>query len=377
MKSPSDGTVEVVLSDTVGGHGFLPVDRRQALRIRRYLMGAATSLLVILIFFLSAWFDIVALDAAIRGTAGICALIVLFFIALRSGLNLRLRDPSLTTEQIGAAVLVLAYFMYSAPRSQSTLIILYLVALMFGVLRLATARMLALAALTLVAHTLVVWLSFRRYPGFDLNSGILQLVVLGIVLPWFAVMGGYVNRLRSRLSDSNHTLTKAVDRIEQIAIRDVLTGVFNRRHLIDTLERERSRAMRVGSPLSLCLVDIDHFKNVNDTYGHAAGDVVLAHFAMLASIGLRANDVFGRYGGEEFLLMLPDTDVKGAAAAAERIRARVEESACPAAAASCRVTVTIGVAGLAAGENVESLIARADKGLYAGKEAGRNRVMPV
>ena len=135
--------------------------------------------------------------------------------------------------------------------------------------------------------------------------------------------------------------------------------------------------MRVGSPLSLCLVDIDHFKNVNDTYGHAAGDVVLAHFAMLASIGLRANDVFGRYGGEEFLLMLPDTDVKGAAAAAERIRARVEESACPAAAASCRVTVTIGVAGLAAGENVESLIARADKGLYAGKEAGRNRVVPV
>ena len=187
-------------------------------------------------------------------------------------------------------------------------------------------------------------------------------------------MGGYDNRLRSRLSDPNHTLTEAVDRIGQLAIRDVLTGVYNRRHLMDTLERELSRSTRLGSALSLCMFDVDHFKSVNDTYGHPAGDVVLAHFASLAGVGLRGNDVFGRYGGEEFVLVLPDTDVKGAMNVAERMRDRVEKSAFPGIPAGRRITVSVGVAGLAPGEGISELTSRADKALYAGKVAGRNRV---
>ena len=355
---------------------FLPADKRQALRVRRFLMAAATSNLVILAFFLSAWLGIVPLDAAIRSACGIGALIVIFYVLLRSGLNLHFSDPSLTAEQIGSAILLLAYFMYSAPQSRGALIILYLVALMFGVFRLATPRLLALTALALAAHSAVVWLSFHEDPAFDLQSGLAQLAMLAIVLPWFAVMGGYVNRLRTRLTDTNRTLTEAVDRIEQLAIRDVLTGVYNRRHLMDTLERERSRSTRLSSPLSLCMFDVDHFKSVNDTYGHPAGDAVLAHFATLAGAGLRVTDVFGRYGGEEFLLVLPDTDANGAVTAAERIRDCIEKSVFPGVPADRHITVTTGVATLTRNESVAGLIDRADRGLYAGKKAGRNRVTP-
>lgn len=376
MKPRQDEAIDdsSLLAEPAHLHSFLPDDKRQALRVRRFLVAAATSFLVIVVLFVSESFGVLPMPAAIRSSGAIIALIGLFYVILRSGLNLRLRDPSLTTEQIGSACLVLAYVMYHAPQSRGSLMILYLVALMFGVLRLGTARMLALAALAFCAHVAIVWLSFRNDAAFDLRSGLVQLAVLAIVLPWFAVMGGYVNRLRSRLSDTNRTLTETVSRIEQLAIRDALTGVFNRRYLMDMMARERLRSMRLSSPLSLCLFDIDHFKSVNDQYGHPSGDTVLSHFALTAGIGLRASDVFGRYGGEEFLLIAPDTDAKGAASIADRIRERIAQAAFPGVPADRRVTVTIGLAMLGPGETIEALIGRADAALYLGKIAGRNRV---
>ena len=119
MESTPGGSVEDMSARALPRRfGFLPADKRQALRVRRYLMAAATSLLVVLVLFLSAWFDVLPLDAAIHGAGGIAALIVIFYFLLRSGLNLRFGDPSLTTEQIGAAILVLAYVMYHAPQSR-------------------------------------------------------------------------------------------------------------------------------------------------------------------------------------------------------------------------------------------------------------------
>ena len=375
MKPTSDAEAEDP-GRPFGRHfSFLPADARQALRIRRYLMAAGTSLLVLLILFVSAGFGVVPLATAVDVSGAVFALIVLFYACLRSGLNLRFDDPSLTTEMIGASLLVLGYAMYNAPQSRGVLTLLYLVTLMFGVFRLSTARLLALAVLALAVHSMVVWLSMREDAAFDLKAGLAQLVVLAIVLPWFAVMGGYVNRLRSRLSDTHRTLTAAVTRIEHLAIRDVLTAVFNRRYLMDALEREHSRAERTGARLCVCMLDLDHFKAVNDTYGHQAGDIVLAHFARLAGFGLRAADVFGRYGGEEFLLVLPDTGAEGAVAAAERIRMRLEQSVCPVVPPGHAITVTVGVACLAAGESAATLVDRADKALYVGKKAGRNRVV--
>ena len=187
-----------------------------------------------------------------------------------------------------------------------------------------------------------------------------------MTLPWFAAMGGYVNRLRAGLAGSNRRLEDALERIREIAIRDELTGTYNRRFLMESLARELARAGRSGGGFSVCVIDVDHFKAVNDTLGHAAGDDVLRQVAAITGRDLRGIDVFGRFGGEEFLLLLPDTDQTGASVVAERIRAAV--------AANTQVTVTIGVAQYAA-DGAAAVLARADQALYRGKAAGRNTVL--
>jgi diguanylate cyclase (GGDEF)-like protein len=337
-------------------------------------MGASTSLLAVAALFICNSLGLLPLKTAVGGSALIGFFVVLFWGVFRSGLNLRFRDPSLTTEMILAAVLTLAYVMYYAAPARAALSLFYPVALLFGVLRLETARLLVLALVAFAAHATVLALAGALWAPAAAESW-MQLATLAIVLPWFAVMGGYVNKLRRRLSDSNRQLKEAADRAEEIAMRDVLTGAYNRRHLLDVLRREISRAQRVGAPLAVCLMDIDHFKRVNDNWGHAAGDAVLRHFATLASTGLRAVDVFGRFGGEEFLLILPDTDAHGAAAVAERIRVAVEQGAFPGVPAGHQLTVTIGVAGRSREETGDALLARADLALYRGKDAGRNRVV--
>jgi diguanylate cyclase len=357
------------------GLAFFPADERQTLRIGRFLMAAGTSLLVCVALTVCAFLDLVPAEVAINGTAGIVALAVAFYAVFRSGINLRFADPSLTTEMAGSAILFLSYIMYHAPTMREALTLFYPVALLFGVLRLTAMRLTVLALLALAAHGTMLHLSYLRDPmWFDEDAAITEMVVMMIVLPWFAVMGGYVNRLRLRLADSNRVLRGAFDRIEQLAQHDELTGTYNRRYLMEALARERSRAERLAAPFSICLMDIDHFKAINDTHGHAAGDAVLRHLPDVAAAGLRGFDVFGRLGGEEFLIVLPGTDLAGAAVVAERVRAAVEAASFPGTPAGQRVTVTLGVAQRTKGEEVSALLARADRALYNGKDAGRNRV---
>jgi len=353
---------------------LFPAEERQALRLGRFLMAAGTLLLVCLALLLFAFLELLPLRAAIEGTAGIVALIALFFVLFRTGLNLRFSDPSLTTEQVGAAIVFLAYIMYHAGPAREAFTLFYPVAMLFGVLRLTASRLMVLAVLALAAHAVVLQLTFLRDPGMNVRAALTEFGILMIVLPWFAVMGGYVNRLRVRLSDSHKELRKAFDRLGEVAIRDELTGAYNRRFLMETLARERSRGDRLTEPFSVCLIDIDHFKSINDSLGHAAGDAVLKHFAALGQRGMRAIDTFGRFGGEEFLIVLPGTGRQGAIAAGERVRAAAEQAAFPGLPAEQRVTVTVGVATHTKNEDITALLARADQALYQGKQGGRNRV---
>lgn len=164
------------------------------------------------------------------------------------------------------------------------------------------------------------------------------------------------------------------DQLRALATRDSLTNAANRRHFVELAERERERSLRSGASLSVCLFDADHFKSVNDNYGHVAGDHVLTAMARAAQSMLRAADVLGRLGGEEFAILLPDTDVVGARAVAERVRNAVSESVVPSERADIRVTISIGVAELQNEESFESLLKRADRMLYEAKDLGRNRV---
>jgi diguanylate cyclase (GGDEF)-like protein/PAS domain S-box-containing protein len=161
--------------------------------------------------------------------------------------------------------------------------------------------------------------------------------------------------------------------IEQ-ATHDPLTGVFNRRHVEEVLRRELERAQRHARPLAVAMVDADHFKNINDTYGHQTGDEVLRAISERCGLMLRANDVFGRYGGEEFIVVFPETDLPHARAVAERLRAAVAEVPIKVGDHALGVTVSIGLAALASGEGGNELLQRVDAALYAAKQDGRNLV---
>lgn len=165
-------------------------------------------------------------------------------------------------------------------------------------------------------------------------------------------------------------------RLEQEARTDPLTGCANRRHFLQQAEQEVARVRRYGGALSVLMLDLDHFKRVNDHYGHHAGDATLRMLVEICKANLREEDLVGRLGGEEFAVMLPETAAERAVDAAERLRQAVAGGAVPVNdAPSLHVTASIGVATLEAAESVDGLLGRADRALYQAKNAGRNRVV--
>ncbi len=193
-------------------------------------------------------------------------------------------------------------------------------------------------------------------------------------LPWDGLPVIYV------LINDVTALKESEERLRQLSITDPLTGVFNRRHYFEVAEQELARARRYGRATSLLALDIDHFKRINDTHGHAVGDEALRLFADACRGILRSNDLLGRMGGEEFAILLPETDMAGAHMVAERIRSRTAELAVAlgtsAGTGDVCITVSIGVSSCRSGErSVDAMLSCADEALYLAKAAGRNRVI--
>lgn len=163
--------------------------------------------------------------------------------------------------------------------------------------------------------------------------------------------------------------------IYRMTIIDGLTGVHNKRYFLESLDKEIPRARRYGRPLTLVMFDIDHFKKINDGYGHLAGDFVLKDLAKLVAARIRADDVLGRYGGEEFGVVLPETDLRGGFQIAEDIRKAVSAHVFEFEEAQIEVSLSCGVAQLDDGMDVPSFIKNADEKLYAAKNAGRNQTV--
>lgn len=175
---------------------------------------------------------------------------------------------------------------------------------------------------------------------------------------------------RDELARRNDALVRLNLRLEEMATTDALTGVLNRRRFYELLDDELQRAARYDERFSLIMLDIDHFKRVNDTFGHAVGDAVLKSLAGVVQVALRANDSLSRWGGEEFVVLAPETGREEALRLAERLRERVSDEAFPAAGT---VTVSLGVAEHRHGESGDALLNRVDEALYRAKENGRDR----
>lgn len=181
--------------------------------------------------------------------------------------------------------------------------------------------------------------------------------------------------LERRVAERTADLVVANAELERLAVSDALTGTFNRRHFMQAADRELDRARRYSRPLSLILWDLDHFKQVNDTYGHQIGDAVLCAAVHRARSVLRDTDVLARYGGEEFVVLLPETSIDSAIATAERIRALLTSDPLTTAKGTVKMSASFGVTTLDRSDrNLQPLIERADQALYQAKGDGRDRV---
>lgn len=203
-----------------------------------------------------------------------------------------------------------------------------------------------------------------------ITASFIMLVLLSAVFASSAKTGKYITQLRR----TQEALKNANRVLESQATTDALTGISNRIKFCQALNSESSRAVRYGRELSLIMFDIDHFKRVNDMYGHPAGDRVLLEITELVACNVRPSDVFARWGGEEFMVLVPEIELKHAIEAAEKLRVLIESHPC-----DCvgRVTCSFGVTAFRHDETVELFIERVDKALYTAKTNGRNQVASI
>ncbi len=354
----------------MAGFSIIPKDDpRQALRLRRYFLVMLTSMMVLLfigVVHINGYMDLRGLQWS---AAGIVACFVVFYVLIRSGLNLRCADPSLTRAQMLSAIAVITVAAYHTQSDARGIFLpVLLMIFYFGVYRLDTSQMITAALFTIASYgIMMVALHLFRPSTLDMQLEPLRWWILSVVLLWFAQIGGHVTHLRRELA-----LRKAA--IEALLERDDLTGAGNRRFLTHMLEQEKSRCDRTGTTFCLAMLDLDFFKKVNDTYGHEAGDTVLKKFSQVAQEELRKIDYFGRFGGEEFMLIMAETNIDGAQVKAERLRANVEQTRYPEIDANLVQTVSIGLVEYRPGESIADILRRADKAMYRAKSNGRNRV---
>jgi len=278
---------------------------------------------------------------------------------------------------MGAAYLLLAWLSSRTGEYLAAIQLLYALPLVYGVLTLDRMRLAGIAAFALIAHGTALFMLVDGDPRLNRPATWAQFAVLALAFAWSTYAAGAVLRLRERLAEARRRLHDIGQEASDAASRDPLTGTYHQHHLMEALEREIARAERVGKPLSIARVDLDGLGSVNESHGHAVGDVALKRFAEAAATALRDVDIFGRYGGKEFLAIMPDTDLKGSLVAAERLRAAVAREPLPEVKGRKHQSCTLGVAEHRKGENTRLVIGRAEAALNYAKAAGRDRVVAL
>ncbi len=317
-----------------------------------------------------------ALAPVVYGAAG-CGLTGLFAVVVRMGLHRRMGGANFTTLQLVTACGLMLITAAVVPQIGMLLLLTMMVAVATAALQLPLRHVLAVSGVVAAFSLALVMTQGNRF-GMPLGDG-WERLCSGL---WFAVVLGKIVainligvEMRKALSASNAKLALALTQVRELSERDELTGLKNRRSILALLTEERARFVRGGQGFALALLDIDHFKRVNDRFGHAVGDDVLRVFSRIAVGHLRGTDHFARYGGEEFLLLLPNTaDAPAAMLAAERLRCAVHAYPWADLAADLEVTCSIGVTISHVGEGVAEMLERADASLYRAKSEGRNVV---
>ncbi len=301
---------------------------------------------------------------------------VAVFALIRSGRVMHWRDPSLTLQQMLYAILCSAAGYCITGSARAVVIPILGVVLMFGMFGMTLRQVTVVGIYTLAAFgaASVYWMRHPA-PGDPPGVEVAHLMIVSIMVAGVVLLTGRLHGMRERSRKQRTALSTALERIRELATRDDLTGCFNRRAMLERMAEESLRCVRNGKTMCLVLLDLDHFKRINDVHGHAAGDIVLRGFAELTRTQLRATDVLGRWGGEEFLLMLGSTDLEQARQCVTRVLNKLASSRFELGSAVIAATSSAGLTQCSGGESIVAAIERADKALYQAKAAGRNRLV--
>lgn len=354
---------------------LLSKDPKQRLRIKRSLMAANVYLICVALQAYACVVGIMHWMDAIGLSSMIFLNVLCWYGVMRSGLNLSHEDPALTLPQILSALTIIAgAYSITGQVHGATMMLLALV-LVFGIFnmkakeaRLAGAYTVAIMGLTSVikSHTDPV--------NFPVRLEIAHFVLIASIAPTISALAAQLANLRARLQAQKESLSEALARIQVLATRDELTGLYNRRHMMDVLMQHQKRLERTGHHrFCIAILDIDLFKRINDGHGHQVGDEVLRGFAQVLASVLRETDVVARWGGEEFLVLLNETDENEAVRGLERVREQLAQTTVVESLPEVRPTFSAGVAYFDCTEPLHHCIERADRALYRAKAEGRNR----
>ena len=316
-------------------------------------------------FALSLWYAVGAL--LISGA---------FYAAVASGWSQRFADPGMVVWQSAVGLAMQIGVVVHAPQIAWPWLANLFTVFAFGMIWIPVTASIALWAAG-AALTGAFLYSFSARAAMAVSSPaelLLSWIFFSLVLGRCVFLSVYAAGMRERLAESRRKLAESMAQIQELVSHDELTKTLNRRALMARLEQERARAERSGQDFSVALLDLDRFKAVNDTHGHAAGDAVLVQFARIVHDTMRETDVFGRHGGEEFMMILTTSTPEAAQDALERVRVAVHAHDWSAIAPGIAVTVSAGVTGWRRGEGVAQMLRRADGALYEAKHAGRDQV---
>ena len=352
-------------------------DRDQRQRLAWLGMTAASYAVDTLFLALFAVAGTISTSVAPAYGAAAAAISASTYAVTARGWNLKLRDPNLIKPLSFLGIAMQLGIVLAAPQIAFPFLTNLFTVFAFGMIWLSVRESLVIWALGIAASAIVFYAVQGRI-GVPVSSHfevVLVWLYFSLTLGRCLLLSVNANQMRARLANSGRKLAASLEQMQQLASHDELTGTLNRRSLMAALERECSRAERSGAPFSIAMIDLDHFKRVNDSHGHAAGDEVLRAFAAAVLATVRVTDVFGRYGGEEFLIILVGDDPALALNAMARVRAAVAATDWSSIAPELSVTLSAGIASYRKRETIEQLMHRADLALYQAKDAGRDTII--
>ncbi len=308
-----------------------------------------------------------------------CSVTLSFYAVIRSGTNLRLADPTMVSYQMATAIFFLAWGYLLGGVGRPIALMLLFIILMFGMFatNIRTLVRASILAAVLFGSVMAYVAVAEANQPWEQKLQLVYFCVLLTMLISASLLMSQLTRMRIKLSDRKKELTLALQRIQELATRDDLTGLYNRRHMLELLNTEKHRAIRSERGFCIALLDLDHFKNVNDTHGHGVGDETLMAAATAITSGLRETDIVARWGGEEFLILFTDTDCGTAEAVLQRIQLSFKTTLMSQGVPDLRLSFSAGLTSYESDELLTRTIDRADQALYQAKAAGRSRIVRI